>query len=143
MAEEDKPETLWVISNRKDDRVVLFERDPAHPYGEAFVGGAAPAFVGRSGQVEQLLHAGLIVEVPEPKDGPKKPLPLPLADTAKAAAQPGQAIPLGRQLDSDLFPEGAIARVKTRQDALPKEVPAPAGAVTPQAPKAEKETKRK
>src|SRR5215831_5424097 len=45
---------LWVHSNRKDDRVVLYEVDPIHPGGQAFIGGDGPDHVYRTDQVEAL-----------------------------------------------------------------------------------------
>lgn len=140
---EPKSETLWVVSNRVDDRVVLWERDPQHPGGEAFVGGSAPAEVGRTGEVERLLHAGLLLEVPEPQDGPKKPLPAAAVQPAEAAAAPGQVTRLGRALDPDLFPQSAIAQAEKQQEKLPDELPVPAGAVVPPLPAPEREARRR
>jgi hypothetical protein len=141
---QEKSATLWVLSNRVDDRVVLWERDPAHPDGgEAFVAGSTPAFVGRTGTVERLLQQGLLLEVPEPKDGPKKPTPIGPSVAGVAAAMPGQATRLGRTPDPDLFPSDAIAKVEQRQEELPDEVPVPAGTVVPQAPTSERETRRR
>lgn len=34
--------TQWVVSNRKDDRVAIWEKDDAHPGGEAYVAGKVP-----------------------------------------------------------------------------------------------------
>lgn len=142
-------ETIWVMSNRKDDRVVLWERDPQHPGGEAFVGGSTPDHVARTGEVERLLHQGLLIEIPEPPDevagkrNRKKPVPVEAVPQAQhAAAQPGQIIPLGRRLDPDLVPEAAAKQVEKKQAGLPKQVAAPAGAITPPAPQPERTTTR-
>ncbi len=140
MADEKK--TVWVISNRKDDRVVLFERDPAHPGGEAFVGGSTPAEVARTGSVERLLHQGLLVEIPEPPDGRKKPIAIAPAESGPPAAQPGHPIPLGREMDPELVPADSAKAVLKRQEGLPDEVPAPAGATVPPPAPGDKDTRR-
>jgi hypothetical protein len=129
---------IWVISNRKDDRTVLFERDPEHPGGEAFVGGATPAKVGRTARIDQLLHSGEIIQIPEPPDGPKKPVDVAALAPQAPPAQPGQAIKLGRTLDPDLVPAGAMRRVEATQRQLPKEIPS--RATVPPKPKPETET---
>lgn len=119
-----KSATLWVLSNRLDDRTVLWERDAAHPGGEAFVAGATPAYVGRTGAIEGLLRDGLLIEVPEPKDGPKKPLVGEVAAPEAQADVPGQAVRLGRTLDPDLFPTTPES-VKKQQDEAGSAIPAP------------------
>lgn len=98
-----KSATLWVLSNRQDDRVVLWERDTAHPGGEAFVAGATPACVGRTAEVERLLRDNLLTEVSEPKDGPRKPIvdEVPLEEAAPD--MPGQPTRLGRTPDPEVF----------------------------------------
>jgi hypothetical protein len=142
MAEE--METTWVISNRQDDRVVLFERDPAHPGGEAFVGGAGPDFVAKTPEVEAALRRGEMVEIPEPPDSRKKPL---VGDAAVSMGappdMPGQSVRLGRQMDPELVPEGALKRVERQQEEAPKEVPVPSGVVMPPEPAPERETRRR
>jgi hypothetical protein len=142
-ARGDEPDLLWVVSNRVDDRVVLFERDPLHPGGEAFVGGSGPDHVYRTPRVRELLHAGMLLEVPEPKEGPKKPLALPAVDTGLIAAQPGQPIALGRPLDPDLFGAGDLERLGRAQARLPDEVPVPEGVVVPPEPAPERERRRR
>ncbi len=64
MAEESK--TLWVRSNRNDNRVVLYEVDPAHPGGEALVfrDGDRAFEVGETPEVQRLLHEKQLVKVP-------------------------------------------------------------------------------
>lgn len=142
MAEKSK--TLWAMSNRKDDRVVLFERDPAHPGGEAFVGGPAPAYVGRTGTVEGLLRDGLLIEVPEPADGRKKPqVPEEAAPDALAADAPGQVVRLGRELDPELYPDGTPKDVAVQQERAGEEIPVPAGTIVPSEPAPERETRRR
>jgi hypothetical protein len=121
-AEEDDANVLWVISNRQDDRVVLFERDPRHPGGEAFVGGSAPDKVYRTAEVERLLHTGELLEIPEPPDGPKKPVDVAPVISQAPAAMPGQPIKLGRRFDPDIVPEGAQAKVGQRQRQAPREI---------------------
>lgn len=138
---EGKANAIWVMSNRRDNRVVLFERSPQHPYGEAFVGGPAPAYVGRTGAVEGLLREGLLIEVPEPADGPKKPLPLPPAAVFPGAAQPGQPIPLGRVPDPELWKPGQIKEIQAGQ--RQGEAPVPPGTVVPKEPGAERTTTRR
>lgn len=104
-----KSTTLWVLSNRQDDRVVLWERDPAHPGGEAFVGGPTPAYVGRTAEVERLLKDGMLVEVSEPKDGPRKPIVDAVPLEEPAPDMPGQPTRLGRTPDPAIFGGEAAA----------------------------------
>lgn len=127
-------DTIWVMSNRRDNRVVLWERDAAHPGGEAFVASSAPAEVGKTGAVERLMREGLLVEVSEPKDGPKKPLTVEAVDPSETADGPGRPTRLGRAIDGDLFNDAAVKRIEDKQDAAPREVPVPAGAIVPPAP---------
>lgn len=136
--EKQDPNVLWVTSNRQDDRVVLFERDPRHPGGEAFVGGPTPDKVYRTGEVERLLHTGEIVEIPEPPDGPKKPVEVASVVSQAPPAMPGQPIRLGRKLDRDLVPAGAQAAVRQRQQQAPSEIRSKA--TVPADPKSQRET---
>jgi hypothetical protein len=136
-------EQIWVLSNRQDDRVVLWERDPAHPGGEAFVASGAPAKVAKTGEVARLLREGFLVEVPEPKDGPKKPHIVEAVNPAPAPAMPGQVVRLGRKLDEALFDQGEIERVEKAQEKLPDEAPVPAGVVVPPEPEPERTRNRR
>ena len=135
---DEEADHIWVISNRKDDRTVLFERDHAHPGGEAFIGGPTPARVGKTAAIDRLLHSGEIVEIPEPPDGPKKPIDHSKGAPPPPPAQPGQAIQLGRVMDPDLVPERAARRVQAKQSALPDKIPS--RAVVPPPPSSEKDT---
>jgi hypothetical protein len=140
----DEIQTLWVVSNRQDNRVVLFERAPEHPGGEAFVGGSGPDFVARTPEVERLLRSGELVEIPEPPDGRKKPV----IDAAAAydtdyPDMPGQRVRLGRAMDPELVPEGAMKKVEQQQQQAPAELPLPAGVVVPPEPDAQRETRRR
>ncbi len=137
---ERKP--LWVLSNRVDDRVVLWERDAVHPTGEAFVGGAAPALVGRSGEIERLLRTGEIIEVPEPEEGPKKPLLVRATGDEPIPAMPGQIVRLGRKLDPELFGKADLNKIEKEQAALPAEIPVPVGVVIPPAEESERTRRR-
>jgi hypothetical protein len=132
----------WVQSNRRDDRVVLFEQDPLHPGGEAFVAGSAPEHVYHTPAVDRLLREGLLIEVPEPMDGPKKPLSLAAVNVDLYAAQPGQPIPLGRPLDPDLYPPEVRDQAKREQENLPDEIPVPRDVVVPEQPAPERNTNR-
>lgn len=136
-------ETIWAISNRQDDRTVLFERDPVHPGGEAFIGGSVPDCVAKTPEVERLLRSGEIIEIPEPPESRKKPL---LDGSAVFEAtrpdMPGQTVRLGRQLDPELVPEGA-AKVMQQQAAAPAELPLPAGVVVPPEPEPQRESRRR
>jgi len=68
LAAADKIEKMWVESGREDDSVVLFERDDAHPDGEAFVGGRGiPEHVARTAKVEAGLESGELIESHEPE----------------------------------------------------------------------------
>lgn len=67
---EGKPEaeqrgvtTITVESALGESRVALYERDPAHPNGEAFVGPGQQVEVARTGAVEARLNAGQLREV--------------------------------------------------------------------------------
>jgi len=134
------------MSARTDDRVVIFERDPRHPGGEAFIAGATPDYVYRTPQINQLVMNGLIVEVPEPKrtikvlqDGEEVEVPNPRYPAESGiepgnlfATQPGRPIPLGRKLDPDLYDPEAIAAVERRLAGRPNEI-TPNGAYIPTA----------
>lgn len=140
MAEEH----IWVISNRADDRVVLWERDAIHHGGEAFVGGPVPALVGRSGEVERLLREGQLLEIPEPPDSNKKPrLELIAAVEEPMPAMPGQEVRLGRALDPEIVPESAMRRLERKQEELPDSIAVPSGVVVPPEPEPERSTRRR
>jgi hypothetical protein len=142
---------FWGVSGRTDDRVVLFERDPMHPGGEAFIAGPTPDFIYKTGQVNQLLMQGLIVEVPEPKrtvkvmrDGQETEIPNPrypvntgIETGDSVAAQPGRPIPLGRTLDPELFDAADITAVERRLSGRPTEL-TPTGAYVPSASEVER-----
>ena len=121
---------IWVMSNRHDDRVVLFEHDAAHPGGEAFVGGDGPDQVARTTRVVTLLRDGLLIEVPEPVDGRKKPVAVPARSESVAANQPGQPIALGREPDPERYGTDVDA-IKAAQAAGPDSVAVPVGVVVP------------
>lgn len=132
MAEDELPKRIWVHSNRKDDRVVLWERDRVHPNGEAFVGGDGAVLVAETPEVLRLKREGVIIEVPEPPkqiDG-KDNRKLPQVDTQPsrplAADQPGEPIQLGRDLDPEVVPESAMASIKTQQERAGTSVPSQA-----------------
>lgn len=138
------PDVTWVVSNRVDDRPALYEVDDRHPSGNAYVAGSTPDFVFRTPAVLRLLNEGVLVEVPEPKDGPKKPLVVAAPTVGMtAAAQPGQPIRLGRALDPDLFDPGAREQVKAQQEGKPQEVAVPYGVVVPPAVAPERDTVRR
>lgn len=136
----EESDYIWVISNRKDDRVVLFERDPRHPGGEAFIGGSAPDRVARTAEIDRLLHTGEIIQIPEPPESKKKPVEFAAVVSGTPAAQPGQAIQLGRKLDPEIVPEGAQGRVRAMQSRLPEKIASKA--TVPPPPPSEKETER-
>lgn len=50
-----------------DHQVLLFEKDPAHPNGEAFIAGPRPVLVGDTAEVSRLLKDGSIEETEAPK----------------------------------------------------------------------------
>lgn len=132
--------TKWYLSNRGDDRVVLWERDNRHPGGEVLIGGSSPV---RAYQTERVLGAVynlLLIDVPEPMrtvkgaDGEeianRKYPPDPAVDMAiVTAAQPGQPVPLGRKLDPELWDEGARSTVAQKQAEMPTSIPVPPGAI--------------
>lgn len=128
------PKTIWVVSNRQDDRTVLWEQDPQHPSGEAFVGGAGPDFVARTPLIEAKLRSGEIIEIPEPPDGPKKPISVPPGYQDRPLNLPGQRIQLGRELDPELLAnDKAVAQVAKAQDAAPNAIEVPSGVIIPPA----------
>jgi hypothetical protein len=88
--------------------------------------------------VERLLHTGEIVEIPEPPDGPKKPVDVAPVISQAPPAMPGQPIKLGRKLDPDIVPAGARAQVSQSQRQAPREIRSKA--TVPPDPKGEKET---
>lgn len=55
-------ETVWVESGLPNTRTALYERDPSHPGGEAFVGPGEAVEVARTGSVEARLQAGVLRE---------------------------------------------------------------------------------
>lgn len=139
--------TSWYVSNRTDDRTVLFERDPRHPGGEAFIGGATPTRAFRTTNIQRLVQSGEVIEVPEPKktmtiydpdagedvEVPhrKRPIDVGMDPGVLVATQPGAATPIGRQLDKDLWDEGALKEVSRKQRALPSNVPVAPGGTVP------------
>jgi hypothetical protein len=126
--------TAWYVSNRADDRVVIWERDPRHPNGEILIGGSAPSRAYRTRDVDSAVYSLQLIEVPEPlrtvKDADgnevanRKYPAEPGADPAiVVAAQPGQPIPLGRKLDPELWDEKARADVAAKQAKMPSDIP--------------------
>jgi hypothetical protein len=64
-AAEETPRHFYVCSTRAANRdgshdTVLFERDAAHPDGEAYVAGPTPVPVGDTGEVSRLLREGVL-----------------------------------------------------------------------------------
>src|SRR5881394_1368168 len=45
-AEADPNETMWAVSNLPNAQVAFYEKDPAHPGGQAWVAASAPAIDG-------------------------------------------------------------------------------------------------
>jgi len=69
------PDIITVQSGRDDDRVVLWERNPEHPEGEAYVAGKTPVRVARTSEVGIRLSRRDLVEVtaapPPPEPAPE------------------------------------------------------------------------
>jgi hypothetical protein len=136
---------LWVHSNRQDDRTVIYEPDPLHPGGQAFVGGEGPDHVYRTAAIEQLLQSGELIEVPEPaktwvdpETGEEVPNPFyPDQNYSQAGdvppAMPGQPIQLGRKLNPALWDEGQMKEIVRRQQYMPSYRPVPPGVIVPPA----------
>lgn len=66
------PKTLWVKSTlpKQEDggnKVVLWEKDPAHPKGEVLIAGDNPVEVGLTPAVSQALRDGKVVEAGGPR----------------------------------------------------------------------------
>lgn len=123
---------LWVMSNRVDDRAVLWERDQRHPGGEVFVGGdgVIPAY--RTPAIRAKLNNGEIVEVPPPSAESRRFPHVEPAKRAFAATPPGRPVRLGRHLDHDLYPdEGQRRSVERKQQELPEQIEVPEGVVVP------------
>jgi hypothetical protein len=116
----------WVMSNRVDNRVVLHERDERHPGGECFIGGGGPDFCAHTEEVDNLIRNGVVLVVPEPQDGRKKPLVQQVVATTVAGTDaPGEPTRLGRKVDPELFGESGVKQVEKAQEKLPDEVPVP------------------
>ncbi len=128
---DDNDKTIWVMSNRQDDRAVLWERDAAHPGGEAFIASGVPDHVARTGEVERLLRSGELVEVPEPADGPKKPVQVEAVDLSANQDGPGRPTRLGRKPDPELFNDGEVKRIEAKQEDTPDSLAVPADAIVP------------
>lgn len=129
------PDCIWVSSNRVDNRVVLFEQDPRHPGGQIFIGGDGVGLVFKTPAIAQLLHAGQLVEIPEPPESRRKPIPASLLGIGMPNTQPGQLTRLGRVIHPDLLPEADAAKVKAKQEQLPHEIGLPPGIVVPEMPR--------
>jgi hypothetical protein len=65
---DNKTKTIWVESGLGNNRVALWERDDAHPGGEAWVAGKgkAPVQVGETALVRRLIGDRQLVEVSAP-----------------------------------------------------------------------------
>lgn len=136
---------IWVHSNRQDDRTVIYEPDPLHPGGQAFVGGEGPDHVYRTAAIEALLQSGELIEVPEPlrtiKDEMGEEIPNPFYPDQNytqggdvPANMPGQPVQLGRKLNPNLWDEQTMADVKRRQAYMPSSRPVPPGGIVPPPP---------
>lgn len=83
---------ITVRAARSDKRVLLWERDPRHPDGEAWIsadGGAQTHEVWATGAVQVLLAAGLLVAVaPAPAPTPPAPDSPPPVPTPRAPRSP-------------------------------------------------------
>jgi hypothetical protein len=139
--------TIWVLSGRADDRVVIYERDPRHPAGEAFVAGSCPARVYRTEEMERLMLTGELVEVPAPRKfvkvmdeftneerdepNPKYPLDIDIEPYEQMVVNPGRPTPLGRRMDPTLWDEETIREVQTRVAKQPREVRLAPGGYVP------------
>lgn len=134
--------TVWVVSNRADDRVVLWERDMKHPGGEIVIGGSSPVRAYKTPAVEERIFRGEIAETAEPlqyhedADGNQIPNrkypPEPGPDPAiVVAAQPGRPTPLGRRLDPELWGEDYRKAHARKLRGMPSQMPVPQGAIVP------------
>lgn len=60
-------DTLWVKAKQEDNRVAMWERDAAHPNGEAFVIGDGKAVeVGDTAMVHERIAQQVLVETKAP-----------------------------------------------------------------------------
>ncbi|HEX8747397.1 MAG TPA: hypothetical protein VF717_09360 [Pyrinomonadaceae bacterium] len=76
--EQHEPRTIWVRSALKSEedggnKVVLWEKDDAHPKGEILIAGKKPVEVAMTPAVSQLLRDGKIARIPAPKAESKPP----------------------------------------------------------------------
>lgn len=130
----DTVKTIWAISNRQDDRTVLWEVDAQHPSGEAFLGGAGPDHVAVTPAIAGLLRTGEIIEIPEPPESNKKPIDYPAVASFASLAQPGQPVKLGRTVDPALLAgPSAQKAVEKAQEAAPDAIAVPNGVIVPPA----------
>lgn len=136
--------TTWIISNRTDDRSVLWERDARHPGGEVHIG-PFPTRAYLTPGVQEKLFRLEAIRVPEPMRTVKtrdeetgeeievpnrKYPPEPGPDPAiVVAAQPGRPIPIGRKLDPELWDENARKQHQQTLRGMPPELPVPQGVV--------------
>jgi|SRR5215831_11976747 len=85
-------ELMWVESGLGTDQVALFEQNPSHPDGEAFVGTGPAVQVAKTPLVMDRLNSGALVESSEPKaDAPAAPAAAPSA--VPAASTPASPSP--------------------------------------------------
>jgi hypothetical protein len=128
--------TRWLVSNRVDDRVVIWEVDIRHPGGEVMLGGSSPRRAYLTPDIEQLIYSGWLVDVPPPlryvQDGdgtvlPNRKYPQQHGPDLSIlrVAMPGQPTPLGRKLDPELWSQEMRDEVARRTRGLPKEAPVP------------------
>jgi len=135
MSDDKTPDLIWATSGRIDDRLVIWEREPRHPGGEAFIGGASPDYVARTEVVEELLRTGELVEIPEPPDSRKKPQPKDAPAEGNRPDMPGSVTRLGRVLDPEVVPNAKTPTAKS--------LPVPAGVVVPPEPGPARESTRR
>lgn len=121
-AEDANPKFVWLVSNRQDDRVVVHERDDAHPGGECFIGGSGPDYCAHTGLIDRYIREGLIIEIPEPPASRKKPLVFPAETGERGPDVPGEPIRLGRKVDPDLMTVAGAGTIKKTQARAPKKI---------------------
>lgn len=88
---DEQLERMWVKSGMGTQQVALYEKHPAHPNGEAFVGPGEAVEVAKTPAVMYKLNAGELVEGEKPaetsqtQDQPRSPTPTEGQPTATPA----------------------------------------------------------
>jgi len=87
-------ELIWVESALETDQVALYEKNPAHPEGEAFVGPGPAVQVAKTPAVVGKLNSGEIKESSEPApEEDSEPATAPASRAGTPASKASTATP--------------------------------------------------